>query len=280
MNTSEPDFLEHWRQLLTHGGHVPEGALPPLTDHEEARLLSLYVELAQNATWVVAHLGQTLDGRIATEGGVSQFVTGPENLDHAHRMRALADAVVVGHQTVALDDPRLTTRRVPGGHATRVVLDPRLRLRPHHRLFTDAAAPTLVLCREGMLKDATAYGPSVEVVELVGGHDRRSPSALCPRAIVQALHARGLKRIFIEGGGLTVSRFLQAGALDRLQVTVATMILGSGRPSITLPVIEDLDDAIRVPTRTLRMGQDLFFELDLSSHRRPPDALPLTEARP
>ncbi|MGB5834942.1 MAG: dihydrofolate reductase family protein, partial [Thiohalocapsa sp.] len=79
-------------------------------------------------THLNAHLGQSLDGCIATHTGDSEFVTGPENLLHLHRMRALSDAVVVGAGTIASDDPRLTTRLVSGPNPVRVVLDPDGRL--------------------------------------------------------------------------------------------------------------------------------------------------------
>src|SRR5919106_1146383 len=82
----------------------------------------------------VGHLGQSLDGFIATHAGESQYVTGPENLLHMHRMRALCDAVIVGAGTVAADDPQLTTRHVPGPSPLRVVLDPMRRLSEHHKV--------------------------------------------------------------------------------------------------------------------------------------------------
>ena len=88
----------------------------PLAD-AGAELLDLYLPLAlarRERPLTVAHLGQSLDGRIATANGASCYVTGPENLTHLHRMRALCDAIVVGAGTVECDDPQLTTRRVPG----------------------------------------------------------------------------------------------------------------------------------------------------------------------
>src|SRR5512141_1129097 len=83
------------------------------------------------AMWVIAQLGQSLDGCVATRTGDSNFINGPENLVHVHRLRAVCDAVIVGAGTVAADNPRLTTRRVVGPHPTRVLLDPQLRLAGH-----------------------------------------------------------------------------------------------------------------------------------------------------
>ena len=84
-------------------------------------------EAAHRGPLVLAQLGQSLDGFIASRTGHAEFVTGPEDREHLHRLRALVDAVVVGVGTVAADDCRLTVRAVPGPHPTRVVLDPSAR---------------------------------------------------------------------------------------------------------------------------------------------------------
>jgi len=223
---------------------------------------ALYAPLAA-ADWVVGHLGQSVDGRIATEYGHSHYVTGPANIDHLHHMLALADAVLVGPGTVAHDDPRLTVRRVEGRNPVRVVLDPKRRLEPGYHVFTDGAALTLWMTGPG---DAPAAPPGrAEHVTLAALAD-----GLDPRAVVAALRERGLRRLFVEGGGLTVSRFLDAGQLDRLQVCVAPMIIGSGRPAVTLPRITRLDHALRPPCRILPMGEDVLFDFDLRAE--PPTA--------
>ena len=87
------------------------------------------------------------------------------------------------------------------------------------------------------------------------------------RALLETLRARGLRRILVEGGGVTVSRFLQAGLLDRLHLTVSPMIIGSGRPSILLDAIATLDEALRPPCRRFTLGEDILFDLDLRARR-------------
>jgi len=223
------------------------------------QLLELYLPLCRDCPerFVVAHLGQSLDGRIAAANGASRWVTGELDIVHNHRMRALFDAVVVGAGTVRHDDPQLTVRAVPGADPVRVVLDTRRRLGPAYRLFTDGAAPTLLLCAAALAGPGERHGQA-EVVGVAS-----AGRSLCPQAVLDVLAARGLRRVFIEGGGLTVSRFLAAGCLDRLQITVAPLIIGSGRPSITLPEIDQLGACLRPEVRRHVLGSDVLFDCRL-----------------
>ena len=247
-------------------------ASAPLSDDARA-LVELYLPLQLDPDLVIGQIGQSLDGRIATEQGQSHYITGPADILRLHRLRALVDAVVVGAGTVAADDPRLTVRGVEGSNPVRVVLDPDARLSPAHAVFTDGAAPTLVFHREQTASSPTA---GAEVVSLPAGplHEDgddadASPPGFDPRMVIEALRARGLKRLLIEGGGITVSRFLQAGALTRLHVAVAPILMGSGRPALTLPPIGTLDEALRPPCRHVSLGEDLLFDFDLRGQPLP-----------
>ena len=119
-------------------------------DAEALDLFDLFKPLLdfrpEGAAWVIAQLGQSLDGCVATRTGDSTFINGPENLPHLHRLRALCDAVIVGAGTVAVDNPRLTTRRVAGPHPTRVLLDPPLRLAGPRRPPMCSATDRRPLC--------------------------------------------------------------------------------------------------------------------------------------
>lgn len=221
-----------------------------------AELFDLYLPMAlarRDRPLAVAHLGQSLDGRIATLDGKSCYINGPENLTHLHRMRALCDAIVVGANTVQCDDPQLTTRRVPGPNPVRVILDPRRRLAADYGVFRDRAAPTVLVCDEAL---ADRAGPGDAEILGVPCRGRR----LDLGALLERLHARGLCGIFVEGGGLTVSAFLEQGLLDRLQIAVAPLIVGSGRPSMTLPPIRDLSQGLRPRHRRYVMGEDVLFD--------------------
>lgn len=218
----------------------------------------LYAPLCRPAdgrSFVVGHLAQSLDGRIATRSGLSQWLSGAEDLLHTHRMRALFDAVVVGCNTVEQDDPQLTVRHCTGPNPVRVVIDPARRLDGRQRVFRDGVAPTLVLVGADT-SGGTTLGEA-EILRLP-----RTPSGFDPHEIRRALAARGLQRLFVEGGGITVSRFLAARALDRLQLTVAPILLGSGRPSVLLPEVAHLSECLRPPTRRFTLGDDVMFECD------------------
>lgn len=233
-------------------------AKAPITE-TGAEWFDLYLPMAlacRARPLTVAHLGQSLDGRIATLEGKSCYINGPENLTHLHRMRALCDAIVVGANTVECDDPQLTTRRVPGPNPVRAILDPRRRLAADCGVFRDRAAPTVVICDEALADQAGPGG-----AEIVGVPHRGR--CLDLGAVLERLRARGLFGIFVEGGGLTVSAFLEQGLLDRLQIAVAPLIVGSGRPGITLPPIRDLSQGLRPRHRRYVMGEDVLFDCRL-----------------
>ena len=216
--------------------------------------------VASGGTVAVGQIGQSLDGRIATESGHSHYINGPAGLAHLHRLRALVDAVVVGVGTAAADDPQLTVRHVAGPNPARVVIDPSGRLSAKARLFAPDGARRLIVTA-----GATAVMPAgVEVITLP-----KAGGGIEPAAILAALAERGFRRALIEGGADTVSRFLAAGCLDRLHVVVAPIILGSGRAGLTLPPIERVDQALRAPVRTHRLDDEVLFDIDLSAQRAP-----------
>ena len=92
---------------------------------------------------------------------------------------------------------------------------------------------------------------------------------IAPEDILSALSQRGLRRILIEGGAETVSRFLAAGCLDRLHVVVAPIIIGAGRSSFNLPPIERMHEALRAPMHIHRLDDEVLYDCDLSAQRRP-----------
>jgi len=219
---------------------------------------------ARTSGWVVGQLGQSLDGCVATHTGESRFINGPENIVHLHRLRALSEVVLLGAGSVAADNPLLTTRKVPGPNPTRVLLDPRAGLAQRvafAQVFVDRSASTLWLCDARWRSQAEEVGGPERVLAVPNLlRDDGTPDAA--RAVA-ALRACGLRRIFVEGGGVTVSRFLAQGCLDRLHLAVAPLIIGNGRPGLRFTGPARLAECARPAHRVHRMGVDQLWDLNL-----------------
>jgi len=210
---------------------------------------------------VIGQSGQSIDARIATPSGHSHYINGAAGLAHLHRLRALVDAVIVGVGTAIADDPQLTVRRVAGPSPARVILDPNGRLPSTARVLAEDGVPRLVVTRQGA---QTRLPAGVEIIPLPADEGR-----IAPAAILTALAGRGLRRILVEGGAETVSRFLAARCLDRLHIVVAPIIIGSGPSSLTLPPVVRVEEAIRAPIRAHLLDEEVLFDCDLSAQRRP-----------
>jgi riboflavin biosynthesis pyrimidine reductase len=124
-------------------------------------------------------------------------------------------------------------------------------------VFAQGSSPTLVVVRDSAV--AAAAGASREELRVPCSEG----DGLHLPTLVAKLRERGLRRILVEGGGVTVSKFLQAGMLDRLHIAVAPLLIGSGRASITLESIPSLDQALRPRCRRFILGEDVLFDLDL-----------------
>jgi len=205
---------------------------------------------------VVGQLGQSLDGRIATVTGDSHYINARAAREHLHRLRALVDAVVVGVGTAEADRPQLTTRLVEGPSPARVVIDPQGRMSPDGPLIMDEGPEVIQLVGSGV--DVSG---GLESLRRVGVP--MNEYGMAPADIVSGLSRLGFKRILIEGGANTVSRFVDADALDRLHLLIAPLLIGSGRSGLELPPIESLADARRPPMRSFSMGDELIVDLDL-----------------
>ena len=213
---------------------------------------------AAGRPFVVAQLGQSLDGRIATASGESHYINGPRALDHLHHLRASVDAVVVGAGTVLADNPRLDVRRVDGCSPARVAIDPKGRLPGDAQFFRDDSIRRLVITGPGVVPRAACEHI---ILPLEDG-------ALAPAAMIAALVARGLPRLLVEGGARTISRFMDAECVDRLHVLVSCMIIGSGQPGLELRPLERLCDALRMHTDVFPLGAgDVLFDCDLRAPR-------------
>jgi riboflavin-specific deaminase-like protein len=225
---------------------------------------------------VTLSYAQTLDGRLATRSGSSQWIGGPESLRLAHELRASHDAIMVGVGTVLADDPRLTVRLVPGRDPLRVVVDSRLRLPLDAAVLRDGAgAGTLVACLEGVepARRAAVAATGATLLELPpdarGGVDLRT--------LLAALHARGVRSLMVEGGARLITSLLRAGLVDRVVVCIAPKILGEGISAVGDLGIDRLSDALALEgARVTPCGGDFIFDATL---RVPSPPGPLSLAR-
>lgn len=224
----------------------------------ERAALDLYGPLARRDLGPItaAQIGQSLDGRVATVTGDARDVSGPDGLAHLHRMRALVDGVLIGVRTALHDNPRLTVRLCSGTNPARIVIDPQGRLPDDAPVFAEDGARRFVIqaVDRARPKGVTA----IRLAPRDGGLD--------PVGILAALRAEGLKHLLVEGGGITIARFLEADLLTRLQVSIAPLLIGGGPQGLTLPSpSERLANAIRPETRAFSIGSDVVFDCALNA---------------
>lgn len=256
MSGAPADLQDHdhdlvWDALLA----VRDGLVMPAR-HGDHPLCRRLLAVAEPRSIVVAQLGQSLDGRIATVTGASHFINGPGGIDHLHRLRALVDAVVVGVGTVVADDCRLTVRRVAGVSPARVVIDPSGRIPDGAQALADDGVRRLVIRAEGAPRSAVS---GVETIHLPA-----PDGSIAPQDVVAALARRGLRRLLVEGGATTVSAFVAADAVDRLHVMVAPLLVGSGRPGLSLAPIRELASARRPRAEAYPLGGgDILFDCEM-----------------
>ncbi len=219
----------------------------------ERAALDLYTPLARRdrGPFALAQIGQSLDGRIATVTGDARDISGPDGLEHLHRMRALVDGVVIGVRTALHDSPRLTVRLCEGKNPARIVIDPRGRLPDDVLLFRRDGTQRIVIQSVDRPRPA---GVTVIRLQLKNG-------TIDPRDIITALRDEGLSTLLVEGGGITIAKFLENGLLNRLHVGIAPLLIGDGPQSITLSSpSEMLASAIRPKMRAYSLGSDVMLD--------------------
>ncbi|NUS36069.1 MAG: bifunctional diaminohydroxyphosphoribosylaminopyrimidine deaminase/5-amino-6-(5-phosphoribosylamino)uracil reductase RibD [Pseudarthrobacter sp.] len=189
--------------------------------------------------FVTLHIAQTLDARIAAEDGTSQWISSPESLADNHAIRSRIDAILVGTQTVLVDNPRLTARTPSGQPATSQPVRAVMGLR-------EVPADAAILGDDGL----AVHLPTRD-----------------PHEALSMLYASGIRHVMVEGGSRILSSFLSAGLVDELIVYLAPTLLGSGTPALNGLGITSLPDAQQWewdasdggPVRTL--GRDLRLHL-------------------
>ncbi|MGW7364692.1 bifunctional diaminohydroxyphosphoribosylaminopyrimidine deaminase/5-amino-6-(5-phosphoribosylamino)uracil reductase RibD [Streptomyces sp. NPDC054841] len=220
-----------------------------LTDEAEAGNIAWLTCVRLGRPYVLWKYAATLDGRIAAADGTSRWISSPESRADVHRLRAEADAVIVGSGTARADDPHLAVRGVDGAvQPLRVVVDTdAAAVKPGARVLDDAA-PTLIAVAEDAESDHLP-----DVLRLP-----RDGRGLSVTALLDALYERGVRSVLLEGGPALAGSFVSAGAVDRVVGYLAPVLLGAGRPALADAGITTITEALRLDvTETVRIGPDL-----------------------
>jgi len=228
---------------------------------QDQQAFRLFAPLLDTERLAIAQLGQSLDGRIATATGDSYYINAHPMRAHLHRLRALVDAVVVGAGTAAADQPALTVRHCPGVDPVPVIIDPSARVPASGPLFDPMQTPRLIIVQTA--RSARCDWPAHVERLLLEPESTASGVGLSPSTLLDALAERGLGRVLIEGGGKTVSRFIDERALDRLHLLIAPLLIGSGPSGLNLRPIDRLSEAGRHVMRSYPLGDELVVDVDM-----------------
>lgn len=224
--------------------------------HEEKELLHSYLAYCllpiyahqQQRAIAVSHFAQSLDGKIATNSGDSKWIGSPENLLHAHRMRALCDGIMIGTRTLANDQPSLTVRHVHGQNPRRIVISSSAR--DFSSLTDSCGDPVLVL---GTGPESQSQHLNYKSLPAQNGH-------ISCKQILEYLYQENILSVYVEGGAETTSNFLRDGMLDVMQLHLSPQIFGSGISGISLSPIEEVREAVRFQHFTfLPVGDSYMF---------------------
>ena len=209
---------------------------------------------------VTLSYAQTLDGRLATSTGSSQWISDPKSLRFSHELRANHDAIMVGVGTVRKDDPRLTVRLTAGRDPLRVVVDSTLRAPLTAAVLTKGAAPGTILA-------VTDHAPAAKRDEVrnLGATVLCLPTNAGGRvdlvALLAALNDRGVGSVLVEGGAEMITALLRARLVDRLVVCIVPKILGAGIEAVGDLGIRELARSLNITDMSITpYGVDLVLE--------------------
>jgi diaminohydroxyphosphoribosylaminopyrimidine deaminase/5-amino-6-(5-phosphoribosylamino)uracil reductase len=251
-----------------------EGVEVVITDGElatRARLLNqaFRKQARVGRPWVLFKSAMTLDGKVATRAGDSQWISGEASRALAHRWRASVDAVVVGIGTALADDPQLTARpegtpTCPSEQPRRVVFDSLARLPSDSRLLVAAAEIplTVVVSRAAARADTDALeAAGVQVLVATGENE---PARV--RSALDQLGQLGVASLLLEGGPHLAGAFLDAGEIDEIRLFLAPLLFGgrTARDPLEGEGVESIADAVRALTFDCeRVGEDLLVSARL-----------------
>ncbi len=243
--------------LKKHGIETVVGIL----ENDCRALNEVYLKyITSGLPYVTVKWAQTLDGKIATTQGRSRWISSPESLKFAHRLRATHDAILVGVNTVIKDKPELTTRLVKGRNPVRVILDSQLRIPLDAKVLANqAAAKTLVAAIPAAPTKKLAALKKIGIEVLIVPPDSNGHVDL--KALLKMLAQRQISSVLVEGGAETITSFLRLGLADKIIAIIAPRIMGQGTDAVGDLNITDISRALKLTfTRVYRSGVDIVME--------------------
>jgi len=180
---------------------------------------------------ITLKFAQTLDGKIAASDGSSKWISSSQSLKFAHKLRVQNDAILVGINTVLIDNPSLTSRLVRGKNPIRVVIDPKLRIPPSSKVLkTSKTRKTIIITTKRASKEKISKikNKYTEILILPS----KDKGNIDIRDIIRILYTKGVKSLLVEGGNRVISSFLKIRLADKVVFIIAPKILGSGTDSV------------------------------------------------
>jgi len=223
-----------------------------------------FTRVEKGRPMVTLKLAMTLDGRIATSSGDSQWISGEESRALVHRRRRYSDAVMVGAGTVIADNPRLTCRDEGGRDPYRVIIDGKLRCDPRARVFTgkSTASTILVTTPENYRVAQELFGSAN--TEVIAIKTLGKEIALAP--LLHEFGQRGWNRIMLEGGAHLAASALRQKMVDRVEFFLAPKILGGGLAAIEGLGLHKMKQALALADLEVwHVGDDLLVEARVRS---------------
>ncbi|PTQ83670.1 diaminohydroxyphosphoribosylaminopyrimidine deaminase [Trichococcus patagoniensis] len=254
------------KKLQAAGIEVVTGVLA----EESSRLNEIFMKyIVTKEPFVVMKAAMSLDGKIATRTGESQWITGPAAREQVHHLRSALSGIMVGVQTVITDDPQLTSR-IPGGkNPVRIIVDSTLRIPLEANVLKNQdAAKTIIAttARADRNKVALLEEAGIEIVTVP---DQSGQTDL--KAFVKILGERGIDSILLEGGATLNFSALQANIVDKVQVYIAPKLIGgeTAKTPVGGAGIEKLSQAFSViELKASAVGEDILLEGYISKNEQ------------
>lgn len=212
----------------------------------------IIVNINAEVPFSFVHIAQTIDGKIATASGKSKWIGNQENLVHAHRTRALVDAILVGANTFKLDKPRLDVRHVKGDNPIKIII-------ANSKLDLDCLSigETILFSNNEIEYQSLPKNTEAICIEQDG-------NSIITTDVLKVLKQKGIHSLLIEGGSQTIRKFIEDKSIDRIEFHIAPIIFGSGKSGIELSEIDNLDESIPLQNPiTFKMGNALMIVSNL-----------------